>query len=108
MAASDVFCPLVGGSSTQLNRVVEGSWQLSLGLAISRPSRTSHLVMTTNYPWLDIALLHSLPKDGPPGLPADGFSLPNAAGISNRPWSEGLASAAHLDILAFQGGRLLG
>ena len=50
MAASGVFHPSVGGSSTQLNRVVEGGWQLSLGLAISRPSRTSHLVMITNSP----------------------------------------------------------
>ena len=50
MAASGVFCPLVGGSSTQLNRVMEGGWWLSLGLAISRPSRMSHLVMITNSP----------------------------------------------------------
>ena len=50
MAASGVFHPSVGGSSTQLNRVVEGSWQLSLGLTILRPSRTSRLVMITNSP----------------------------------------------------------
>ena len=50
MAASDAFCPLVGVSSTWLNRVVEGGWWLSLGLAISRPSRTSCLVMITNSP----------------------------------------------------------
>ena len=50
MAAGSVFCPLVGGSNTWLNRVMEGGWQLSLGLAISRPSRTSRLVMITNSP----------------------------------------------------------
>ena len=49
-AASGVFHPLVGGSSTQLNRVMDGSWWLSLGLTISRPSRMSHLVMITNSP----------------------------------------------------------
>ena len=48
MAASGVFRPLVGGSSTQLNMVMEGGWWLSLGLTILRPSRTSRLVMTTN------------------------------------------------------------
>ena len=47
-AASGVFHPSVGGSNTRLNRVMEGSWWLSLGLTTSRPSRTSHLVMTTN------------------------------------------------------------
>ena len=50
MAVSGVFRPLVGGSSTQLNRVMEGSWQLSLGLTILRPSRMSRLVMITNSP----------------------------------------------------------
>ena len=50
MAACGVFHPSVGGSSTWLNRVMEGSRQLSLGLTISRPSRTSHLVMITNSP----------------------------------------------------------
>ena len=48
MAASDVSRPSVGGHSTQLNRVIEGSWQLSMGLSISRPSRMSRLVMVTN------------------------------------------------------------
>ena len=48
MAASVVSPPLVGGPSTQLNRVAEGSQWLSVGLSISRPSRVSHLVMVTN------------------------------------------------------------
>ena len=50
MVAGGVFHPSVGGSSTCLNRVMEGGWWLSLGLAISRPSRMSRLVMTTNSP----------------------------------------------------------
>ena len=107
MAAFGVFCPSVGGSSTRLNRVVEGGWQLSLGLTISRPSRTSHLVMITNSAMARHTSLTSPPKDGPLGSPADSFSPPNAAGIGNRPWSEVSASAAHLDIIAFRGGRLL-
>ena len=47
--ATGVFShPSVGGPSTWLNRVTGGSWQLSMGLSISRPSRMSHLVMVTN------------------------------------------------------------
>ena len=47
----EVFpCPLVGGSSTQLNMVEGGGWQLSMGLSISRPSNMSHVVMVTNSP----------------------------------------------------------
>ena len=48
MATSVVSHPSVGGPITQLNRVMEGSWQLSMGLSISRPSRMSRLVMVTN------------------------------------------------------------
>ena len=48
MAASVVSHPSVGGPSTQLNRVMEGGWWLSVGLSISRPSRMSCLVMVTN------------------------------------------------------------
>ena len=50
MADSVVSHPLVGGPSTWLNRVAEGSWWLSMGLSISRPSRMSCLVMVTNSP----------------------------------------------------------
>ena len=48
MVAGVVSCPLVGGPSTQLNRVAEGSQQLSMGLSILRSSRMSRLVMVTN------------------------------------------------------------
>ena len=48
MAASVVSHPLVGGPSTQLNRVMEGGQWPSAGLSISRPSRMSHLVMVTH------------------------------------------------------------
>ena len=48
MAASVVSRPLVGGPSTQLNRVAEGGQQLSVGLSNLTPSRMSHLVMVTN------------------------------------------------------------
>ena len=48
MVAGVVLLPLFGGPSTQLNRVMEGGWQLSMGLSISRPSRMSCLIMVTN------------------------------------------------------------
>ena len=52
----EVFsCPLVGGSSYQLNMVTGGGQQLSMGLSISRPSNMSHVVMVMNSPtaWLN-------------------------------------------------------
>ena len=48
MMAGVVSRPWVGGPSTQLNRVAEGSRWLSVDLSILRPSRMSHLVMVTN------------------------------------------------------------
>ena len=43
-------CPLVGESSTQLNMVIGGGWQLSVGLSIPRPSNMSHVVVVMNSP----------------------------------------------------------
>ena len=102
MVASVVLHPSAGGPSTHLNRVMEGSQWLSMGLSISRPSRMSCLVMVTIHSQLDITLSHSPPGGRHPGLSADNFLPPNAANIGNRPQLEVLAPAAHLDIQPFR------
>ena len=102
MVASVVSHSSVGGPSTQLNRVAEGGWWLTVGLSILRPSRMSCLVMVTNSLMAKHSSFTLSARGQHLGLSVGKLFLPYAANFGNRPWLEVSASATHLDIPAFQ------